>query len=164
MAVAITRRRALGVIGAATLAATVSVALIVLPGDDQAEGPPDVRIGEHTCDQCGMVISDARFAAGWRAASTTQKRFDDIGCMVARFRAESTDDMQTWVHDYETQAWVRTTAATFVVSADIHSPMGYGVAAFDTAEEATAYVTGHKGETLGWHALVETLMKRANDG
>jgi nitrous oxide reductase accessory protein NosL len=46
---------------------------------------------------------------------------------------------QAWfVHDYNTKAWTRGENATYVQSQTIHTPMGHGLAAFESAQSAQA--------------------------
>ncbi len=163
MAIRIPRRTALGLAAAAVVVAGTGLALKALPGESSAADPPDLRLGQHTCDQCGMVISDERFAAGWRA-SGSQQRFDDIGCMITNYRNAGRPNVKAWVHDYDSHSWIPAAPATFVVSSTINSPMAYGVAALNTSEAAAALATASGGSVTGWDPLVETLPAGAQHG
>lgn len=157
MAQKITRRRALGLIGVAGVGAAVAVGVLALPGEEVSAGPPDITLGQQICDQCHMVISDARFASGWRADDGSQARFDDIGCMVARFRSAGQPAATLWVHDLDSLAWAKAAGATFVVSKAVHSPMGYGVAAFEQSGKAAAFAAENGGTSQSWDPLLKDL-------
>ncbi len=160
----ITRRRALGLIGVVGAGTAVAVGLFALPGEEVSAGPPDLSIGQHTCDQCHMIISDERFAAGWRADDGTQARFDDIGCMVARYRSAGQPAATLWVHDLDGLHWVRAASATFVLSEALHTPMAYGVAAFERAESAATFAVENGGTSQGWEPLLQNLQWGQHDG
>ncbi len=112
--------------------------------------PPAIVYGEDVCDRCGMIIEDDRFAAGLVvevADSQYEHRiFDDIGDMLAYTVDEGAGSTihAYYVHDYESKAWLDGESAVYVRSNQIHSPMGHGLAAFETrpAAEAQALVWG----------------------
>jgi copper chaperone NosL len=120
--------------------------------------PPVIRYGEDRCAHCGMIISDARFAAGYlyevgegRYQSVI---FDDIGDMVHYAAEQDGQTIRAWyVHDYASEAWLDALQAHYVVSEEIQSPMGYGVAAFDTVAAAEALAVEKNGGVIDWRAL-----------
>jgi copper chaperone NosL len=106
------------------------------------EQPPDIRYGEDVCDLCGMIISEARFAAGYITADGETRRFDDIGNMVA-YHLETGEDVAVfWVHDYETAEWLRADEATLAYVADLITPMGSGLVAFADPDAAAQAIAG----------------------
>jgi copper chaperone NosL len=120
--------------------------------------PPVVRYGEDRCAHCGMIISDARFAAGflYEVGEGRYKSviFDDIGDMVHYAGEQDGQTIRAWyVHDYATEEWLDARQAHYVVSEEIQSPMGYGVAAFDTRAAAEALAAEKNGDVLDWQAL-----------
>lgn len=122
----------------AILICLVSVGCQRGPGD----GPPVLRLDNDQCDQCGMIISDERFAA---ATIITGDRgpepllFDDYNCQV-NYEVEHPDAQieARWVHDYDTSDWLNAEAASFIMSSDLRTPMGSNTAAFVTPEAAQA--------------------------
>ncbi|MFN8559482.1 MAG: hypothetical protein U0531_19805 [Dehalococcoidia bacterium] len=134
----VSRRGFLPLSGATGVIAVAALAgYRLLPDSAPSTAEPRIRYNSERCARCGMVISDARFAAAWREPSGGERHFDDIGCMAvdARERRPATDS-RFWVHDYESEAWLGATAAEYAVAAKINSPMGYGVAASATREGA----------------------------
>jgi copper chaperone NosL len=116
--------------------------------------PPPIVYGEDVCDRCGMIITDERFAAGAVVEVGTEhyehRIFDDIGDMFAYFHDEGADlqVISTFVHDYNTKAWISAEDATFVKAESLQSPMGYGLAAFADKAVAEAQAVSWAGEIL----------------
>ncbi len=110
--------------------AMIGVACRAGNGDPQ---PPELMIGSDVCEECGMVVSDARYAAATLIEDGHTHKFDDLAEMFI-FQAKHPEDVvRAWfVHDYEAETWIRGETAFFVMSEAIHSPMGYGVVAFET--------------------------------
>ncbi len=120
------------------------------------ESRPEIRYGEDVCVQCGMIISDERFAAGLVVetgpSSYEHRIFDDIGGMFA-YAAELKDSqpiVRYFVHDYTSLAWIDAQTASFVSSQAILTPMGFGLSAFadPTAAQTMAEVWG--GQVLSF--------------
>ena len=100
-------------------------------------GPEDIRWGRETCTFCGMIISDARYAAELRGGADRKLyKFDDIGCAVHWLT------YQPWRNDPETEFWVMdSNSGTDWLDAreasyfgDTISPMDYGFAAVSAPE------------------------------
>lgn len=118
--------------------------------------PPEIVYGEDVCDQCGMIISDDRFAAALvieKAANDFQYLlFDDAGEMFA-FVAEDNGQSKiaSWfVHDYNSREWLDATSAWFVVADSLQTPMGFGIAASAQELEAQALAQESGGEVLSF--------------
>ncbi len=120
----------------------------------QLDKPPDIRYGEDMCDQCRMIISEARFAAAYVTSSGEVRRFDDIGGML-RFRAEHNEDVAVyWVHDYETEEWLKADQAYFVVSDGVQTPMGFGIVALGDRQRAQRLAEEKQGKVLTFEELL----------
>jgi copper chaperone NosL len=132
------------------------LALAVLTGactPRAAPGPPNIRYGRDVCAECGMVISDGRFAAAASAAGDAPVLFDDIGCLVTYRQKRRPGWTAVWVHDYETCNWLRAETAWFLLSSEVRSPMGWGLAAFGDRGRARARQADLGGEVLSWAEL-----------
>ena len=121
--------------------------------------PPEIRYGEDVCDQCGMIISDIRFAAGYAyevaPGRYTSIAVDDIGDMLFHSAAHPDQTIVAWyVHDFETEAWLDATHAHYVVSQNLHTPMGQGTAAHGTLAAAEAMAAELHGEVFDWDTLL----------
>lgn len=120
--------------------------------------PPEIRYGEDTCAECNMIISDPRFAAGYAheisAGRYESLAFDDIGDLLAHLGSHREHKVVAWyVHDYTTEEWLDATTAYYVLSDEIHSPMGHGIAAHATREAAAALAQSKSGLVLDWQGL-----------
>jgi hypothetical protein len=102
-------------------------------------GPPVIEIDRTACSHCGMLISELAYAAAYRADGAEARVFDDIGCLRTAARGEA-GPLTFWFHDADDREWIDGTAATFVGSPEIPSPMGGGLLAYRdrTAAERTA--------------------------
>ena len=120
--------------------------------------PPEIRYGEDKCADCDMIISEPRFAAAavHEVGSGTYESllFDDIGDLL-RYMKENPDlkYAASYVHDYDTEAWVDATKATFVQSSEVRTPMASGLLASDTAAKAQALATQFNGTVMDWTTL-----------
>lgn len=98
-------------------------------GDDLGR-PPTVRYGEEACAHCRMIISDDRFAAALVTKGGETLKFDDVGCLVEREAEQGAPPGSAyWVRDFEGGGWLDALSASYVKSAKVQSPMGYGLTA-----------------------------------
>lgn len=145
-------RARLGVLLLLGFAGVVAVVLgIGDPVDPSA--PPDITYGVDACSRCRMTISDERFASGYRLANGEVRVFDDVGEM-ALYKAEHGESPKhEWVRDYESGRWLDARGAHYVHAAELHSPMGYNLAAFAEEESAKRAANELGGEVLRWSDL-----------
>lgn len=120
----------------------------------QLDRPPDIRYGEDACDKCRMIISEARFAAAYVTRQGEVRRFDDIGDMMQYYREHAEEVAVFWVHDFETEEWLRADQAFFVISAGIHTPMGHGIIAVSEKGRADQVAITAQGKVLTWSELL----------
>jgi copper chaperone NosL len=133
----------------ALLFAGVAVAVLVACGSKvDLEAPPEIIYGRDLCDQCGMSIDEARFAASYITESGETRRFESIGDMLAYDLEHDEAVYRYWVHDYETEAWVRGDEAFYILSDEIVTPMGVGLIASATGEGAEALASRWDGAVL----------------
>lgn len=141
------------------------LAVVMLGGCAKVDmdAPPEIVYGRDICTRCGMIIEDARFAAGYLTADGEPRIFDDIGGMF-RYEVEEPEAIHArWVHDYETEEWLRAEEAFFVLAPEIHTPMGFGVVALAEKGRATAVALRHNGQVLTLDELQQqSAMLKAN--
>ncbi len=137
---------------------TVCVLALLLVGCSRGQTeikPPDIRYGEDKCADCDMIINEPRFAAAavHEVDNGTYESllFDDIGDLL-RYMKENPGlkYVASYVHDYDTEAWVDATKATYVQSSEVRTPMASGLLASDTAEKAQALATQFNGAVMDW--------------
>lgn len=111
--------------------------------------PPEIVYGQDVCQACGMIISEARFAAATALDGGEALKFDDIGDMLAYHASRPEIAVRAWfVHDHSSETWLEAHQTTFVQSSEIASPMGHGIVAFADPAEAEAYALEIGGEAF----------------
>lgn len=146
----------------ALLAILLMLAVACQP-ETNLEDPPEIIYGQDVCDECSMIINEARFAASYVTKTGEVRRFDDIGGMLAYDEANQEDVHIYWVHDLSTEDWLKAGEATFVLSDDLVTPMGWGLAAFANSADAEAYVTDNGGVVTSFAELQEQIKQGALD-
>jgi copper chaperone NosL len=107
------------------------------PGEPQ---PPAIAYGQDLCEACGMLIDQPQMAAATLDTDGQPHKFDEIGDMVQYHAEHPTVQVQAWfVHDYDSEAWIRAETAFFVYTPDLLTPMGHGLTAFGTQAAARAF-------------------------
>lgn len=131
--------------------------LLVGCGDDgpSADDPPAIKFGRDNCDRCGMIISEERFASGIVDAKGNAEVFDDAGEMVASIQESGLGDRKAWVHGFPSLEWMDATAAWYVVTMEMPTPMGSGVFPFDTEADAQAFAAEQMGVVYRWDDLLK---------
>ena len=134
----------------------VMVALAIAcasPASDEPQ-PPEIVYSQDICEHCGMVIDEAPFAASLVIADGTTHKFDDIAEMVMYHMDHPDQQVQAWfVHDYNSVAWIRGETAYYVMSADLATPMGGGLAAFENQADAEPFARWHNTNVLNFDEM-----------
>lgn len=124
-------------------------------GGTDPDVPPEISYGRDVCDECGMIISEARFAAAYRRPDGDVRKFDDVGDMVVYGRKTGElSRARPWVHDYRTRKWLDARKAWYVASDAVDTPMGRGVVAFAKKSSAEAFAKERRGAVLDWKDLL----------
>ena len=126
----------------------LAIGLASCAPQDAEPQPPDIAYGQELCDECGMIIDEPRFAAASLTTDGVMSQFDDIGDMLAFHAGRPNVQVRAWfVHDYDTQEWMRGETAFYVRSPQIVSPMGHGIAALKDRNAAEAFA-GEMGASV----------------
>jgi len=120
--------------------------------------PPGIVYGADICKECGMIISEARFAAAYYTQDGDARRFDDIGGMLSHHAEHQEDVARFWVHDYETEEWIPAGEAVYVSGNELHTPMGFGVVAFSNPQRAQDFAAGSSAMVMSFEALMDKYM------
>jgi nitrous oxide reductase accessory protein NosL len=132
---------------ARTRLAVVSLTLLALCGCAEPPYPPAIRAGS-SCAVCGMSIENARFACEQRVQGSWRP-YDSIECLAR----DATTTHEAFLADYDAQT-LHAADSMWVVRGRIDSPMGGGLAAFLTREQADDIAGATEGECLRLAALV----------
>ncbi len=140
------------------LFAIVMVVLAACGGGPGTPEPAKIRFGETICTECGMIISQPKYASSFAYAESEGRfkslPFDDIGDMLSYMRAHSElTPAGIWVHDYNSEEWIEAEGASYVVSTAIMSPMGHGIAAFADKAAAEQLAAETAGAVFDWSQL-----------
>jgi copper chaperone NosL len=117
----------------APVVALLLLALLALVGlagcsaQQSLDEPPEIRFDVDVCDQCGMIISEPRFAASYVTTAGDVRKFESIGDMLVYHLREQEEVHLFWVHDYYSDEWLRGDEALYVLSEQIVTPMGDNV-------------------------------------
>lgn len=145
-----------------SLGLTILLALAACSNETNAEPtPPVIHYGEDLCEACGMIISDARFAAAYITKNGESQAFDEIGGMMQTHLEKQADVVAFFVHDYDDQGWIRAETATFVLNSDIISPMSFGLIAFAEADRAAAFAQEMQGTVLTFEETMQHYQEQA---
>ena len=139
-----------------TLGAWLIFALALFTGCEKqsVDAPPNIRIGDSVCDECNMIISDER----WATATIVEgprgpepRLFDDFNCQV-NYEVENPDlvVLGRWSHTHDSQQWLRTEDASFLMSLNLRTPMASNVAAFGSMSEANAAQAELAGDVMSF--------------
>jgi nitrous oxide reductase accessory protein NosL len=128
--------------------------LLMLSGCAKTEdaGPPEIRFGQDTCQACGMIIEDERYAAAVvtiGAGGVVEKRaFDDVGEMLEFAPPQGAQEVKRYVRDVTTRQWLEADRATLVKSTQVQTPMGSGIVAYRDPQAARDTAKAHGGTVV----------------
>ena len=115
----------------------LACAFLAACGGGNDIGAPEIFYGQDVCEECSMIISDAKFAAATLDLKNNAHKFDDIAGMLIYHMDHPESQVRAYfVHDYNTGAWLRGEDAFYVRAALPDAPMGDSIVAF--AERAAA--------------------------
>lgn len=127
-----------------------------------APTPPEIAYGLDLCEACGMLIDQPQLAAASIDTNGQPHKFDEIGDMLQFHSDHPTIQAAVWfVHDYDTEAWLRAESAFFVYSPALLTTMGHGLVAFETQAAAAVFADEHQAEILSFdeaRAVMHTMV------
>ena len=131
------------------LVGTSLLLLTAACGSDSHSGPPTIHYGQDACADCGMIISEERFASAIVMADSEEAPllFDDVGCMISYEHQHSIPHAKRYFHDAATHQWLREKEAHLIKSAR-PTPMGSGIVAFATPSSAQTYDNKNSAPTV----------------
>lgn len=144
-----------------TLLFVLAIIVSACGGAAQTEAaPPEILYGQDICEFCGMIVSDPRYAAGYLTPDGGEHIFDDIGNMFQSHLQNHNEVRAFFVHDHETQSWIRAETAYYVKSSKLLTPMLHGLAASATPEKAKALATKVDGQVLTFDEVIAHYQKK----
>ena len=112
---------------------------------------PEIAYGHDLCEACGMLIDQPQLAAASLDTAGQAHKFDEIGDMIQFHAEHPTIQPKAWfVHDYESEVWLRAEDAYFVYHPDHLTTMGHGLLAFASEADARAWAAAIPAEVLSF--------------
>jgi copper chaperone NosL len=139
------------------LLGAVAVACLPAFAGCDSDGPPTVRFGHEECALCRMIVNDDRFAAAAVAPGGEARKFDDVICLVRYLEENPGGGHAVWVRGYRSGAWHRAGEAYFAYGPKLQTPMGSGLAAVPTKDEADRLAAEWGGKVLRFDDLAAFL-------
>lgn len=126
--------------------------------------PEKLVAGRDNCSECKMTIMDLRFGAEIVTTKGKVYKFDDAHCVATfmkRRGVEMSDIHQTLFADFNNpDQFIKVSAAEFVVSSQLKSPMGGNAAAFNGQQAAEQKLQEFEGaKHTNWATLYNILVK-----
>ncbi|MCZ8157613.1 MAG: nitrous oxide reductase accessory protein NosL [Leptospira sp.] len=102
--------------------------------------PEALNVGEVKCAHCSMSIVDLRFHAQLLTDKGKRYHFDAIECMDDFQKQKNIKAREIWLTNFLNKSEFLTKADAIIVQSNkIRSPMGAGLAAFKTQEDAKSF-------------------------
>ena len=118
-------------------------------------GPKPIAYGSDGCHFCSMTIVDRQHGAEIVTDKGKVFMFDSSECMINHLKDIDQKQISLYlVNDYDQPGeLVDATAATYLISNSIPSPMGEFLTAFETEQAALEAQRAYKGDLLSWEQL-----------
>jgi copper chaperone NosL len=119
-----------------------------------APGPSPIAYGTDACDYCRMTIADEAFGSERVTTKGKVYKFDSIECMAASDLDAHEDQAPVrsrWVTDFAHPGRFLDLEQAFIVATErVKSPMGVGLVAVGTPEEAERLTSEQGGRIISW--------------
>jgi copper chaperone NosL len=129
-----------------------------------APQPVPIRYGEDTCAYCRMTIVEHNFGAELVTDKGKVFSFDSIECLAAftvKDNIPQSEIHSLWVTDFQVEdSLLNANGVFFVHSANMNSPMGMGLFAFSSRDDALSFSRKNDGEILTWPQLKELVSRK----
>jgi copper chaperone NosL len=100
-----------------------------------------------------MIVNDDRFAAALVTPGGDTLKFDEVCCLIDYLAANPGAAKAEWVRGYQSGQWHDARQALYVHGPRLQTPMGSGLAAVPTREEADALAAELAGRVLRYDEL-----------
>lgn len=120
--------------------------------------PKPVEFGSDQCEYCRMMITEPEFASQALNQQGRSFKFDSVECMAAfDITHEDPGNIHSkWVPDFHnTENWVESASAYYLVSETLRSPMGLYLSANSSREIAEEMKQEYGGEIMNYEQVKE---------
>jgi len=135
------------------------VMILLLPSCSREgdHGPPSITLGDSMCNECGMIVSDERFATSSVIMGDRGRQpmiFDDFNCQFNfEHKHPELEVITRWSHDYGSSAWAETAKGWFVTSPEIHTPMASSMVFFQSRSDADQFAESVSGTVVSFESI-----------
>jgi len=140
---------------ALAVAVLAAVAFVVLRPSGGGKGPEPIAHGKDACDRCHMKIGRPGYGGEMRNREGVLTKYDDVGCLLLAMWKEHAEVPEVYVEDHGSGELFSLLSAQFVRGVNIETPMGYGILAFRSAEDAKAFAASSGGEVMALDGLLQ---------
>jgi len=135
-----------------------ALAIVLAGGCRQRLAPQRIPLDQASCARCGMLISSSQNAAEVVFDDQDPLFYDDIGCLASD-RILSRGRFEVWVRVDAGSSWKKAGEAFFARPPEARTPMGFGFAAFSSADAARA--GDREGRARTWREVEREMTGRA---
>ncbi len=118
--------------------------------------PEPIKLNSDNCDNCGMTISNPKFAAELFTQKGRAYKFDDISCMI-NYKVDNkdkADGASFFVADFlGDNPLIPAETAVYITSENVKSPMGGNIAGFSNKESSTKYSNDFAAQYTTWNEI-----------
>ena len=118
--------------------------------------PDPIKLNSDNCDNCGMTISNPKFAAVLFTTKGRTYKFDDISCLLdyKNDNKEKAIGAGLYVSNFlNDNKLLPVEIAVYIKGDNVKSPMGGNIAAFNDRESANTYAVDLSAEFTDWNAI-----------
>lgn len=118
--------------------------------------PVPIEFGSDACHYCNMTIVDPQHAAEVVTKKGRAYKFDAIECMLNHMKTIDTAEIELFLITdfYEPGKLINAVDATYIISAEIPSPMGAFLSASQNYEKMEALRSTHGGQLFNWKEII----------
>ncbi len=120
-------------------------------------GPEPIKVGVDNCYFCKMTISDVRFGAELVTKKGKVYKFDDAHCILNYLGSKAVDSKEIkniFFTNYSgTHQLIDVNNALLLNAAELRSPMGGNIAAFDNKDSLLVIQKRFNGSVVAWSDL-----------
>ncbi len=122
-------------------------------------GPEPIKTGTDNCYFCKMTLSDNRFGAELITTKGKIFKFDDVHCILSYLKTKDVEVpnikdiyLTNFCSDHQL---INVTKSFLLNSADLRSPMGGNIAAFDNRDSLSKIQGHYPGNPVNWKDLLK---------
>jgi copper chaperone NosL len=118
--------------------------------------PDAIKLNSDNCDNCGMTISNPKFAAVLFTTKGRTYKFDDISCLLdyKNDNKEKAIGAGLYVSNFlNDNNLMPAEIAVYIKGDNVKSPMGGNIAAFENKESANTYAVDLLAEFTDWDTI-----------